>query len=137
MAAKRCCLTALRQCSGGRFFLLFRPRAFGKARAQCCMQAHIVDIPSSTARPFSASRRLPVTCESRRIGGQTIYVRFGMWIESTRSHYFGFWISSCRCRPQGSQPRHFTAISNCEVGEDGLGKSGWTNFPSQLRPRPA
>ena len=70
--------------------MLFRPRAFGKARAQCCMQAHIVDIPSSTARPFSASRRLPVTCESRRIGGQTIYVRFGMWIESTRPPYFEF-----------------------------------------------
>ena len=90
MAEKRCCLTALRQCSGGRFFLLFRPRAFGKARAQCCMQTHIVDIPSSTARPFSASRRLPVTCESRRIGGQMIYVRFGMWIESTRLQIFGF-----------------------------------------------
>ena len=31
-----------------------------------------------------------MTCESRRIGGQMIYVRFGMWIESTRSNSFGF-----------------------------------------------
>ena len=143
MAVKRCCLTALRQCSGGRFFLLFRPRAFGKARAQCCMQTRPADIPSSTARPFSASRRLPVTCESRRIGGQMIYVRFGMWIEPTRPKNLNSFMSmqmltAARCFSPICSTATIWAIfililSNCEDGEGGLGKSGWTNFPSQLR----
>ena len=70
--------------------MLFRPRAFGKARAHCCMQTRRPNIHSSIARAFSANRRLPVTCESRRIGGQMIYVRFGMWIESTRWAIFEF-----------------------------------------------
>ena len=80
----------MRQCSRGRFFLLFRSRAFGKARAQWCSKPCRFDIPPSIARAFSANLLLPVTCESRRIGGQMIHVRFGMWIELTRAYSFGF-----------------------------------------------
>jgi hypothetical protein len=42
---KRCCLTALRQCSGGRFFLLSRSRAFGKARARAAEKTQENKLP--------------------------------------------------------------------------------------------
>ena len=55
-AAKRCCLTAFRQPSDCRFRSISRPGAFGKARAQCCMQTQGADTPSTVARAFSAHR---------------------------------------------------------------------------------
>ena len=33
----------------------------------------------------------------------------------------------------GAQELCSVVLINCEVGEDGLGKLGWTKFPSQLR----